>query len=183
MVFREMPHYHLWPTFPTLLIHFQMLLEKTNCSFPQTAATFQFLLTPSLAWQEPTYWSERKGISEWEKLLMWVTRTTGAVPWGQPGERVQSAPIGKGSGWPHGKRRHCHAWIYIIWGELYIFSCIFYMKLPFSVNFSLLLMDSQQAVKNQRDMLKLLCPDCHSQTEHEGWHSSFHLGPEEKKPT
>lgn len=47
-----------------------------------------------------------KGTSEREKLLMWVTRTTGAVPWGLPGatsERVQSAPIGKGSGWPRGK--------------------------------------------------------------------------------
>lgn len=55
---REIPHYHLGPTFPTLLSHFQMLLEKTNCSFPQTAATFQFLLT--LAQQEPTYWSERR---------------------------------------------------------------------------------------------------------------------------
>lgn len=52
-VLREIPHYHLGPTFPTLLSHFQMLLEKTNCSFPQTAATFQFLLT--LAQQEPTY--------------------------------------------------------------------------------------------------------------------------------
>lgn len=42
------------------------------------------------------------------------------------------------------------------------------MKLPFSVNFSLLLMDSQPAVENQRDMLTLLGPDSHSQTEHEG---------------
>lgn len=55
-----------------------------------------------------------------------------------------------------------------LWGLYLDFSHIFYMKLPFSVNFSLLLMDSQLAVENQRDMLTLLGPDSHSQTEHEG---------------
>lgn len=100
-------------TFPTLLSHFQMLLEKTNCSFPQTAATFQLFLTPSLnSCTARAYLLIRekgktgKGTSEREHLLMWVIGTTGAVPWGQPGaisERVQSAPIGKGSGWPRGK--------------------------------------------------------------------------------
>lgn len=53
-------------------------------------------------------------------------------------------------------------------GGLYLFSDIFYMKLPFSENFSLLLMDSQLPVENQRDTLTLLGPDSHSQTEHEG---------------
>lgn len=61
MVLGEIPHYHLQPTFSTLLSNLQMLLEETNSSFPCTAATFQFLLTPSsLAWQEPTFSSERK---------------------------------------------------------------------------------------------------------------------------
>lgn len=65
MVLGEMPHYHPRPTFSTLLSNLQMLSEEENSSFPCTAATFQFLLTPpSLAWQKPTYSSERKKVKQ-----------------------------------------------------------------------------------------------------------------------
>lgn len=88
---------------------------------------------------------------------------------GATSERVQSAPIGKGSGWSCGNEDIAMLKFTTFSGRgLDLYSHVFYMKLPFSVIFSLQLMDSQPAVENQRDMLTLLGPDSHSQTEHEG---------------
>lgn len=118
----EMPPYHPWPTFSTLLRNLQMPLEETNSSFPPTVATFQFLLTPSsLARQEPM--SHQRGgktgkvTSEWEKncLCRWKgrQRQSHGASLLRPVRSVLSAPLGEGNrGWKCGKGRYFHAWIY-----------------------------------------------------------------------
>lgn len=97
-----------------------------------------------------------------------------AVLWGQPIAPVRSVilspPLGKGTEDGDVEKEGISMLEFTTLSAGFVLKTFLMLstdELPFSVQFSFLLMDSQLAGENQRDTLTLLGPDFHSQTEHE----------------